>query len=109
MSIGGSIGRLPLIELAPAYDLINTKVLIDDEEDSALTLNGKKSDFDYHLLIDYFGREICGLNERIITKTLHQLSTVDWNMHILGSRLTDDIGQQYYTLVRQRLKILFEQ
>ena len=28
----------PLIELAPAYDLINTKVLIDDEEESALTL-----------------------------------------------------------------------
>lgn len=95
-----------LIELAPAYDLINTKILIDDDE-SALTLDGKKSGFDRRLLIDYFGREICGANERMIAKKLDQLKAVDWNLHILDSKLSLDVGQQYDTLVRQRLERLF--
>lgn len=96
----------PLIQLAPAYDLLNTKILIDDEDESALTLDGQKSSFDRHLLIEYFGRETCGLNERMIAKTLDQLKSVDWNLHLPGSKLSADARQQYEQLVRQRLGLL---
>ncbi|MFO7749631.1 MAG: HipA domain-containing protein, partial [Desulfobacteraceae bacterium] len=58
-----------LIELAPAYDLLNTRILTDDDEESALQLDEKKTDFDRALLVDYFGREICGLNDRMIECT----------------------------------------
>lgn len=92
-----------LIELAPAYDLLNTKVLIDDDDESALSLDDRKSDFDRKLLIDYFGREVCALNERMMVKTLEQLKKVEWELLILGSRIEFESGQAYNSLVRERL------
>lgn len=96
-----------LIELAPAYDLLNTMILINDEDENALTLDGQKSGFDRRLLIDYFGREICSINERMINKTLNQLKAVDWSAHISASNLSPDAGKQYEQLVRQRMELLF--
>jgi len=58
----------PLVELAPAYDLLSTRLLLDDDEDSALALDDRKSGFDRRLLIDYLGREVCEVNERMIKK-----------------------------------------
>jgi len=95
-----------LIELAPAYDLLNTRLLIDDEEESALELDDKKSGFNRKLLIDYLGREMCGLNERMIVKTIEQLTSVDWQIHILGIQLSVDEGNRYDNLVRKRLAVL---
>ena len=45
-----------LIMLAPAYDLLSTKLLISEEEDSALTMNGKKRNFtlnDFKIFAEY--------------------------------------------------------
>ncbi len=95
-----------LIELSPAYDLLNTKILINDEDESALTLDGKKSGFDRQLLVDYFGREICGVNERMIEKTLEQLKSVEWNSHILASKISVNAGNHYADVVGQRLERL---
>lgn len=96
----------PLIELAPAYDLLNTKILIDDDEESALALDDRKSGFNRQLLVDYFGREVCGLNDRMIAKTLEQMNRVEWQFPILGSHLDEDSGIAYDSLVRDRLKLL---
>lgn len=96
----------PLIELAPAYDLLNTRILIEDEEESALALDDRKTGFDRKLLVDYFGREICGLNDRMIAKTLERLITVDWQFIILGSPVSLDVGNLYHSLVVERLKLL---
>lgn len=93
----------PLVELAPAYDLLNTQLLIDDDEESALALDGQKSGFDRHLLIDYLGRELCGVNEKMIANTLDQLKSVDWPGTIHRSQLSTEVGQHYEALVRQRL------
>lgn len=97
-----------LIELAPAYDLINTKVLIDDDDECALTLDGHKSGFDRRVLVDYFGREVCGINERMIGRTLDQLKAVDWDQQIQASKLPKEAKRQYQALVRQRLGDLLE-
>lgn len=96
-----------LVELSPAYDLINTKVLIDDEEESALALDDRKSGFDRDLLVDYLGRELCGVNERMIAKTLHLVNSVDWIQIISASHLPVEIQQQYETLVITRLGDIF--
>jgi len=95
-----------LIELAPAYDLLNTRLLIDDEEESALHLDDQKSGFDRKRLIDYFGREVCCLNDRMIAKTVEQLTAVDWQIHILASKLSVEEGNHYDNLVRERLAVL---
>lgn len=95
-----------LIELAPAYDLLNTQILTDDEEESALELDGKKTGFDGELLIDYFGRNICGLNERMIEKISKALLSVNWDLMIHGSKLSVDDSIQYQQLVYERLERL---
>jgi serine/threonine-protein kinase HipA len=96
----------PLIELAPAYDLLNTKILIDDEDESALTLADRKGGLDRQLLVDYFGREVCGVNAKMIEKTLNQLKKVEWHRTISESRLPVEIAPQYEALVMDRLRAL---
>lgn len=95
-----------LIELAPAYDLLNTKILTNDDEESALELDGCKTGFDRSLLIDYFGREICSLNQRMIEKTTQALQSANWDLTIHGSKLSVDDSIKYLQLVHERLGIL---
>jgi serine/threonine-protein kinase HipA len=96
----------PLIELAPAYDLLSTRLLLDDEEDSALTLDGRKSGFGRELLVDYLGREVCAINERMLDKTLQLLAGVNWYPTLLGSKLEIDIAQSYNRIIEHRLALL---
>lgn len=96
----------PLIELSPVYDLLNTVILTDDDEESALALNDKKAGFDRALLLDYFGRDVCELNDRMLGKTLGQLQAVDWQKRIEESQLDVSARQQYIALVAHRLKII---
>lgn len=92
-----------LIELAPAYDLLNTLILTNDDEESALELDGRKTDFDRSLLIDYFGREVCGLNDRMIEKTTQALQSANWDLTIHGSKLSVDDSIQYLQIVHERM------
>lgn len=92
-----------LIELAPAYDLLNTLILTNDDEESALELDGRKTDFDRSLLIDYFGREVCGLNDRMIEKTTQALQSANWDLTIHGSKLSVDDSLQYLQIVHERM------
>ncbi len=46
------------VRLAPAYDMVCSKLVIEDEEDSALSINGKKNRLgrkDFDVLADYAG------------------------------------------------------
>jgi len=100
------IERGPLIELAPAYDLLNTRILIDDDEESALALDGRKTGFNRRLLVDYFGREVCGINDTMIAKTVNQLTELDWNLRIMECRLIEEVRLAYSKLVGERLNSL---
>lgn len=94
-----------LIELSPAYDLLNTVILTDDEEESALALDDRKAGFDHPLLVDYFGRGVCKVNDRMIEKTIARLSAVKWKERISDSRMSADSKKRYQELVEHRLKI----
>lgn len=96
----------PLIELSPVYDLLNTVILTDDDEESALALDDKKAGFDKALLMDYFGRDVCELNDRMLRKTLGQLQAVGWQSRIAESQLDVAARQQYAELVEHRMEIL---
>lgn len=93
----------PLIELAPAYDYLNTSILIDREEESALELAGRKSGFDRAGLLDTFGGDLCELQPARITRMLRRLQSLDWTGHIRSSALSDPAKAAYLALVEERI------
>ena len=96
----------PLIELSPVYDFLNTVILTDDDEESALALNDQKTGFDRELLLDYFAREVCEIKDRMIAKTLEQLHTVNWQEQIESSFMDRASQASYWKLVKRRLEVL---
>ena len=96
----------PLIELSPVYDFLNTVVLTDDDEESALALDDRKVGFNKGLLIDYFARDVCEINDRVIEKTLHRLRDVDWQSHIEQSEMSATEQASYLKVVTPRLNTI---
>lgn len=97
------------IELSPAYDLLNsTIVLKGSAEEIALTLAGKKKKLTREILIDYFGKERCGLNEKIIDNNIHALKKGSevWFDLINISFLSNDLKEKYKILLEKRMRIL---
>ncbi|MBN2167110.1 MAG: HipA domain-containing protein [Marinilabiliaceae bacterium] len=97
------------VELSPAYDLLNsTIVLKGDIEEIALHLKGKKCNLNREVLIDYFGKECCGLTDMIIDKTLDIINGAlpSWFKLIDISFLSDDMKEKYQLLLHNRIKIL---
>jgi serine/threonine-protein kinase HipA len=97
------------VELSPAYDLLNsTIVLKDDAEEIALTLKEKKSNLTREILIDYLGRERCSLTDIIIERTFISFKETlpSWFDLLEVSFLSDDMRVKYETLLRKRIDIL---
>ncbi len=97
------------IELSPAYDLLNsTIVLKGGAEEIALTLAGKKKKLSKEILIDYFGKERCGLNEKIIDYNIHALKKGSevWFDLINISFLSNDLKEKYKNLLEKRMRII---
>lgn len=94
------------VELSPAYDLLNTSIVLQGEfEEIALTLKGKKSNLNYDVLINYFGKERCGLTDRIIEKTVDtiQKALSSWFELIEISFLSDDMKDRYSSFLQIRI------
>ncbi len=81
--------------LSPAYDLLNTRIITDDNEESALTINGKKnritlSDFDA-------AGKTMGIPPRAREKTYEKFSSLLPRMigSIRDSFLSENMKQKY--------------
>jgi serine/threonine-protein kinase HipA len=96
----------PLIELAPAYDYLNTAILVDDEEESALELAGMRRGFDRTHLVERLGRDLCAISPARIKRTLDRLAHVDWNEKINTSPLSSESKSRYKLIVNERLERL---
>ncbi|NIP93451.1 MAG: HipA domain-containing protein, partial [Akkermansiaceae bacterium] len=67
--------RRGTVSLSPAYDLLNTTLVLEvAEEESALPLKGKKKNLTRKLWIDYFCCERLGLPNAIVDDLLGELS-----------------------------------
>jgi len=96
-------------ELSPAYDLLNsTIVLKGDAEEIALSLSGKKKNLNFRILVDYFGKERCELTDSVIYNTLSGFANAipKWKELIGISFLSDNMKEKYVGLLEKRLKIL---
>ena len=95
--------------LAPAYDLVNTLLVIpEDTEELALTLNGKKRkltrhDFETAMLSS-------GLNEKVVSNIFRKFLRIypQWEATIRNSFLPADLQEAYWQLIQQRIAIINE-
>ncbi len=97
------------IELSPAYDLLNsTIVLKGGAEEIALTLAGKKRKLTRKLFVDYFGKERCGLTNKVVESSLQALSQAKetWFTLLSACFLSDELKGKYKKLLESRLKII---
>ncbi|MBC2711219.1 MAG: HipA domain-containing protein [Desulfosarcina sp.] len=93
------------VELTPAYDILNTTMVLSDaQEEIALPVKGKKRKLDGGVLIDYFGRERLGLNRKIISSVIDDLvqALPFWERMIGISFLPDEMKSEYRLLLKAR-------
>lgn len=96
------------IELSPAYDLLNSGIVVDSREELALPLKGKKANLTRNNLVGYFGEERLSLPPKIIQGELKRFeNTVPaWKLLLEKSFLSGPMRKKYLDLVNQRVQIL---
>lgn len=101
--------REGVVSLTPAYDLLNTTVVLGNaQEETALALGGKKKNLTRKLWIDYFCKERLGLRDGRIEAVLAQLQSAmdEWEALIERSYLSDTVKVRYLDLFAKRCATL---
>ncbi|WP_337865370.1 HipA domain-containing protein [Ignavibacterium sp.] len=97
------------VELSPAYDLLNTTIVVTrTQEEIALPLAGTKRNLSAKILIDYFAKERMKLNDTIISQVLNKIN-IEWNNWeklITVSFLSNDMKEKYLELLEKRSSTL---
>ena len=104
------ISRNNKIELAPAYDFLNTTIVLNSPLDEiALPLGGKKSNLNRKLFVEYFGNERLCLNEKTINNVLISIQEAisSWYKLIEDSFLSTDLKSKYNDLLEERIKCIY--
>ena len=109
------ITRRGKVELAPAYDYLSTTVAflalgkaIDEIEETALPLQGKKRRLSRKTWIDYFAKERLKLPDKVIGNVEADLATgaSAWRTRIAESFLPSEQKDHYRTLLAKRSRRL---
>ncbi len=96
------------VQLSPAYDLLNTTIVMKVTEELALPLNGKKNNLNRNLFFNYYAIDQLNLTERVIDQVDQEFrSSIDsWKSLIEKSFLTEELKQEYWEVISQRRAIL---
>ena len=92
--------------LTPVYDFINSSISINNpQEELALSLKGKKSNFKATELLDYYAKERLELNNKTIDSILFDMnkSVSKWTELIEISFLSDKMKEKYLKLMNDRV------
>lgn len=97
-----------LSEFSPAYDLVNSSIVMNTSEEMALPLRGKKSRLTQSDLIEYFGKERLHLTEETIEEVITRIrnSMEKWTQLIQISFLSEGKKKAYLALLKMRKKRL---
>ncbi|RJQ80588.1 MAG: type II toxin-antitoxin system HipA family toxin [Desulfobacteraceae bacterium] len=104
------IRRQEVISLAPAYDLLNTTIVLPRvEEEMALPLNARKNKLRREDFLDYFARGRLGLTERVIDKMLAEFRRArpEWQALVRISFLSDEMKDKYLKILEERFARIF--
>lgn len=104
------ITRNNKIELSPAYDLLNSTIILRgaNVEELALTLAGKKRKMTRELLVAYYAKDRLKLSDKTIQQVLSdfQIAIPKW-FHLLNiCFLSDDLKGKYKELLLERILVL---
>jgi serine/threonine-protein kinase HipA len=106
------ITRQGKVELSPAYDLINSTLVLDGaEEEMALMLAGKRKEFRYRELVTYFGLEKLQLSPKVVEATLQNFeSKIPACLDLIQQSFLNEDGKKFYReLLSARSKRLLKQ
>jgi len=96
------------VELSPAYDLLNTTIVVPrTQEEIALPIAGKKRNLSAKILTDYFAKERMKLNDTIISQVLNKINLEfgNWENLIKISFLSNDMKEKYLELMEKRKEV----
>jgi serine/threonine-protein kinase HipA len=99
-----------VISLTPAYDLLNTTIVLPQpEEELALPLNARKNKLRRQDFLDYFGRKRLELPDRIIEKMVTDFAKVrsEWEVLVAISFLSDEMKEKYLKILDERFVRIF--
>ena len=98
--------RNGVVALSPAYDLLNTTLVLEDaKEESALPLNGKKRKLTKELWLDYFCQDRLKLTKVQVEVILHVLKNAipRFDEQIGRSFLSEQQKQKYREILADRV------
>jgi serine/threonine-protein kinase HipA len=101
------ITRNEKVEMAPAYDFLNTTIALKAAtEELALPVKGKKSRLTRNDLLNYFARERLQINERVLNDVLSRFAKTmpAWREMLNESFLSQDAKQKYAAILTEREK-----
>lgn len=96
------------VELSPAYDLLNTTIVVPrTQEEIALPIAGKKRNLNAKILVDYFAKERMRLNDTIISQVLNKINSEwdNWKKLITISFLSNEMKEKYLELMEKRKEV----
>ena len=99
------ITRNQKVELAPAYDFLNSTIALKNpREEMALPLRGKKSGLTRHDFLDYFGRERLQINDGVLNDVLSRFAKAIplWGDLLDRSFLNKDTKQNFSAILNER-------
>ncbi len=94
--------------LTPVYDFLNSTIAIKNpEEEIALTLKGKKSNFKASDFIDYYAKDRLQLNDKTVAIILEQMQQVipKWKELLEISFLPEDMKEKYLNLLETKTQM----
>jgi serine/threonine-protein kinase HipA len=97
------------VELSPAYDLLNTTIVVSKSQvEIALPLAGKKRNLSTKILIDYFAKERLKLNQTIISQVFNKINTEwnNWEKLLNISFLSNEMKEKYFELMKKRKAVI---
>jgi serine/threonine-protein kinase HipA len=96
-------------KITPAYDFLNSSIVLKgDIEEIAFSIKGGKSNLTRKIIVDYFGKERCGLADKVIEKIMVSINTAlsSWFELIGMSFLSNVLQEKYIGLLQKRIKVL---
>ena len=104
------IRKNDVISLTPAYDLLNTTIILPrPTEEMALPLNGKKNRLTRQDLVEYFARERLGLATRMVDRVLatFRQALPAWEALVAISFLSPAMQKKYRNILADRHARIF--
>ena len=98
------IRRENIVELSPAYDLINTTIVLPAVEEIALPIRGKKNKLNRADFLDYFAFERLDIPEAVLKEILLKFEKTleSWKLLINQSFLSQKLRERYQELIQNR-------